>query len=105
MIKTLLCCSLLVGGAKAMMVGPALYNSFDLNIIINLNSLRSEFVVPEQTTAENGPCCELREDQTICQELLEELEKKDSPEEDSKLLVMLKELEKKESRKPKSSEE
>ncbi len=89
MIKTLLCCSLLVGGAQAMKVGPTFYdNSFDPTIIINLLFLKSEFVDPEQTTAENG-------------HLLKELE-----EEDSKFLAMLKELEKKELQdKTKDSEE
>lgn len=106
MIKILLCCSLLVGSAQAMAIGQASSDDpFGHEIIIDLSFLYSESV-PEKTTAKNGPSRELWENQTICQELLEEPEKKDSPEKDSKLLAMLKEFEKKESQdEAKNSEE
>ena len=87
MIKTLLCCSLLVGGAQAMTAGPTRQD-----IIIDLSFLYSESV-PEQDTTENGPCYELWKCRTICGQ---EPEKKDSPVEGSKLLAILKKFEEEE---------
>jgi len=98
MIKALLCCSLLVGGAQAMTVGPTFHDEPFGNKIIDLSFLDSE---SEQAT-ENGPCYELWKCRTICgQALLNEIKEKNS-----KLLVVLKELEKKELQdKAKNSEE